>query len=266
MKYTFLTLVLMCGVASQAVAAAGDAADLATKLSNPVAALISVPFQFNYDENMGTAENGHRFLLNIQPVVPITLNEDWNVISRTILPVIAQSDVVAGTGSQFGLGDTVQSVFLSPKAPTESGWIWGAGPVFLLPTGTDDLLSTKKWGAGPTAVLLKQKNGWTYGVLTNHIASFAGDEARTDVNATFVQPFLSYTTPTAWTYTINTESTYDWHNKQWSVPINLITSKVLKINDQLLSVGGGVRYWADSPDNGPHDFGARLVVTFLFPK
>jgi hypothetical protein len=198
--------------------------------------------------------------------VPITLNEEWNVISRTILPVVSQKDVFPGSGSQSGIGDIVQSVFFSPKAPTAGGWIWGAGPVLLLPTGSDDLLSAKKWGLGPTAVLLKQDHGWTYGALANHIWSVAGDSARSDISATFLQPFVAYTTPTAWTYTVDTESTYDWNSKQWSVPFNLLVSKVTKIDSQLISVGAGVRYWADGPEGGPHGWGFRLVVTLLFPK
>jgi len=262
---TLIAAGLMSLLTSQALAQE-SAADLAKKLSNPVAALISVPFQLNYDEKIGPTESGKRWLLNVQPVVPITLNEDWNVISRTILPIVSQTDIVPGAGSQSGLGDIVQSVFFSPKAPTAGGWIWGAGPVLLLPTGTNDLLSAKKWGAGPTAVLLKQESGWTYGVLGNHIWSFAGDSARSSISTTFMQPFLSYTTPTAWTFGVNTESTYDWNNKQWAVPINLSASKITKVGDQLMSVGGGVRYWADGPDSGPHGWGFRLVVTLLFPK
>ena len=163
------------GLATQAVAQE-DAAELAKKLSNPVAALISVPLQLNYDDKIGSAESGRKWLLNIQPVVPIELNQDWNIISRTILPVMSQKDIVPGAGSQSGIGDTVQSVFFSPKAPTASGLIWAAGPVFLLPTGSDDKLSGKKWGAGPTAAALKQENGWTYGALFDHIWSFAGDD------------------------------------------------------------------------------------------
>ena len=261
-----LTCALASGsLASQALAQE-SAADLAKKLSNPVAALISVPLQLNYDEKIGPTESGKRWLLNVQPVVPITLNEEWNVISRTILPVVSQKDVFPGAGSQSGIGDIVQSVFFSPKAPTAGGWIWGAGPVLLLPTGSDDLLSAKKWGLGPTAVLLKQDHGWTYGALANHIWSVAGDSARSDISATFLQPFVAYTTPTAWTYTVDTESTYDWNSKQWSVPFNLLVSKVTKIDSQLISVGAGVRYWADGPEGGPHGWGFRLVVTLLFPK
>ena len=152
--------------------------DLAKQLSNPVSSLISVPFQFNIDHDIGPDDAGDRMTLNIQPVIPIELNADWNVISRTILPVIDQQDIAPGAGDQFGLGDTVQSFFLSPKAPTASGWIWGAGPVFLLPTGTDDLLGSDQWGLGPTGVALKQVGPWTYGGLVNHIWSVAGDDDR----------------------------------------------------------------------------------------
>lgn len=264
-RLTLLAVGLMSLLTSQ-VRAQESAADLAKKLSNPVAALISVPFQLNYDEKIGATESGKRWLLNVQPVVPITLNEDWNVISRTILPVVSQEDIVPGAGSQSGIGDIVQSVFFSPKTPSASGLIWGAGPVFLLPTGTSDVLSAKKWGAGPTAAVLKQENGWTYGVLANHIWSFAGDSARSNISTTYLQPFLTYTTPTAWTFGINTESTYDWNNQQWAVPINLSTTKITKVGDQLMSVGGGVRYWADGPDSGPHGWGFRLIITLLFPK
>ena len=249
-----------------APARAQDSVELAKKLSNPVAALISVPFQLNYDRKLGALDDGEKWTLNVQPVVPIELNKDWNVISRTIVPLVSQEDVFPGTGRQSGLGDVVQSFFFSPKAPTAGGWIWGAGPVLLLPTGTDDLLSAKKWGAGPTAVMLKQQDGWTVGALANHIWSFAGDSERADVSATFVQPFLSYTTPTAWTFTLNTESTYDWKARQWSVPVNALVTKVTKVGGQLISVGGGLRYWADSPEGGPQGLGYRAVLTLLFPK
>ena len=246
-------------------AAAVSQESLAKDLANPVAALISVPFQLNYDQDIGAARGGDRWLLNIQPVLPVDLNPEWNLISRTILPVIWQDDIYPGAGSQSGIGDIVQSVFFSPKAPTAGGWIWGAGPVFLLPTGSDDLLTVDKWGAGPTGVALKQEGRWTYGLLANHIWSFGGSGDQ-DVNATFVQPFVSYTTPTAWSYTLQTESTHDWENTQWAVPISGVVSKVTKVGDQLVSFAGGVRYWADGPEGGPHGWGFRLVVTLLFPR
>lgn len=241
-------------------------ADLAKSLSNPVAALISVPFQYNYDQNIGPDDDGHRSTLNIQPVIPISVSEDWNMISRTILPIIDQSDVAPGAGSQTGTGDVVQSVFFSPKEPTASGWIWGVGPVFLLPTGSEDELTADKWGAGPTGVVLRQHGPWTYGGLFNHIVDFAGDDDRSDISSTFIQPFMSYTTPSAVTYTLNSESTIDWENDDSAVPINAIVSKVVPVGGQLFSVGGGFRYWADSMENGPEGLGVRLQITALFPK
>ncbi|ASR11530.1 transporter [Rhizobium leguminosarum bv. viciae] len=242
-----------------------SSSDLAKKLSNPIASLISVPFQLNYDHGYGPLD-GDKATLNIQPVIPFSLNADWNLISRTILPVTYQNDIAGQSGSQFGLGDVVQSFFLSPAKPTDGGLIWGAGPVFLIPTATDDLLGGEKWGAGPTIVALKQDGPWTYGVLANHIWSFAGNEDRNDISSTYMQPFLSYTTPTAWTFALNTESTYDWKAHDWSVPINLTVSKLVKVNEQPISLTAGLRYWAAAPDDGPEGLGVRVGLTFLFPK
>ncbi len=257
---------LVWACTADAQEAGHDSADLAKKLSNPVAAMISVPFQFNYDSDIGPERDGEKLQLNFQPVVPIPLNDDWNMISRTIVPIIDQDDIFPGAGSQFGLGDITQSLFFSPSQVGESGIIWGLGPAFLVPTGTDELLSAEKWGAGPTLVVLRQSGGWTYGALMNHIWSFAGDNDRDDVSATFLQPFLSYTTHNAWTVGLNAESSYDWEAEQWSVPINLTVSKLVTIGHQPVSLGGGVRYWADSTDGGPHGFGARAIITFLFPE
>jgi hypothetical protein len=242
-----------------------SAANLAKQLNNPVAALISVPFQWNYDKDMGPGEDGDRQLVNIQPVVPITLNEDWNIISRTILPLIKQDEIQPGTDQQ-GMGDVLQSVFLSPKAPTASGWIWGAGPALLLRTASDDLLGAEKWGAGPTAVLLKQQHGWTYGALTNHIWSYAGNGDRSDVDSTYLQPFLSFTTSALTTYGVNTESTYDWEANEWSVPINLMITQLFKLGGQPMSLQAGVRYWAESTEPGPEGWGARITYTLVFPR
>ena len=240
--------------------------ELAKKLSNPIASLISVPFQFNYDSAIGNSDDGDRLQLNIQPVIPFSLNEDWNIISRTILPIITQDDIFSNAGNQSGLGDVVQSVFFSPKQATKSGWIWGAGPVITLPTATNDLLGTDKWGLGTTVVGLKQNGAWTYGALANHVWSVAGDDNRQDVSATFIQPFLSYTTKEALTFGLNTESTYDWESKQWAVPINITATKVTKLGNQLVSIGGGVRYWVESTKSGPEGLGMRLLFTLLLPN
>jgi hypothetical protein len=261
-----LVIVLLVGLLMSTPAFGGEEEDLAKKLSNPVAALISVPIQANYDDNYGAADHGSVWRINIQPVIPFTLNEEWNLISRTILPIIDQDDVPAAGMGESGIGDIVQSLFFSPKAPTSGGLIWGAGPVFLIPSATDEMLGGEKWGIGPTGVVLKQAGPWTIGGLVNHIESFAGEDDRADISATFIQPFVSYITKTKTTIGLNLESTYDWESEQWAVPVNFTVNQLLKIGPQIIQVGGGIRYWAESPDGGPEDWGARLQLTFLFPK
>lgn len=240
--------------------------DLAKKLANPISSLISVPIQMNYDANIGPDDDGERFVTNVQPVIPIALSPDWNLISRTIVPITWQDDILPGAGDQFGLGDVTQSLFLSPQKPGPLGIIWGVGPVMLVPTATDDLLGTGKLGLGPTAVALTQTGPWTIGMLANQIWSVAGDSDRPDVSQMFLQPFVAYTTPDAWTFTVNTESTYNWEAEDWAVPLNLQVSKVVKLGAQPVSIGAGLRYWAESAESGPEGFGGRLTVTFLFPR
>lgn len=256
--------VILASLTTGAWADSEEDYDLALQLSNPVADLISVPFQFIYDGDIGP-NDGDRFFVNIQPVVPFYLDDEWNLISRTVLPVIYQDDVIPND-DQFGLGDTVQSLFFSPKAPTSNGVIWGAGPAFLLPTATDRALGGEKWGIGPTGVVLTQNGPWTVGALANHIWSFAGDSDRDDVNATFLQPFVTYTTPMATTFAINSEATYDWRTQQAAAPFNLSVNQIVKIQGLPVQIGAGLRFWAESSDTSPEGFGARLTSTFLFPR
>jgi hypothetical protein len=239
--------------------------DLAKQLSNPISSLISVPFQYNYDTNIGPTRSGTKNTLNIQPVIPFALNQDWNLISRTIVPVVSQQDIFGPSGYQFGLSDTTQSLFFSPSK-TVNGFTWGVGPVFLIPTGSGPFLGGEKWGTGVTGVALWQGSGWTIGALANQIWSVAGDPNAADINQMFLQPFISYTTPDAWTFTLNTESTYYWNTHQAVVPINAVVSKLVKVKGlPPMSIGGGVRYYADSTETSAHGFGGRAFITFLFP-
>jgi len=263
-----------------------QAAELAKKLQNPVASLISVPIQNNWDFGIGAA-HAMRYTANIQPVIPFSLTDDWNLVIRTILPVIYAeasvpsrnqtgqrnlpplffgfSELLPSRDTKAGLGDIVQSFFFSPKEPTSGGWIWGVGPVFLYPTATDTTLGAEKFGLGPTAILLKQESGWTYGMLFNHIWSVAGNGSRDDVNATFMQPFVTYTTKTFTSFGFNTETTYDWEHKQGTVPLNWSVSQLLKLDKQPIQFSLGARYYAEKPAGGP-DWGLRFTTTLLFPK
>lgn len=199
------------------------------KLSNPVADLTGLPFQFNDDQRQGPNNDGGQYQLKFQPVIPITLDEEWNLISRTIVPfTFRQHDMFPGNSDQSGLGDVVQSYFFSPQAPTERGLIWGVGPALMVPTASDKLLGHDQYALGPTAVVLKQDGPWTY--------------------------------------SLNSESTYDWTGEQWSASVNMLVSKMVRVGKLPVQVGAGLRRWADSPANGPKGYGVRLLFTQLFPK
>ena len=260
---------------------AGDdqATALAKQLANPISSLISVPFQANEDFGYGPSHNGYKFTLNFQPVIPISLNKDWNLILRTIVPIVSQHDLfymenvpkslhLAQNRSQDGLSDTLQSFFFSPKEPGPFGLIWGVGPALLYPTGTHPLLGTGTFSLGPTVVILKQVGGLTAGVLMNQIWSVGIQEDRQSVSQMFLQPFAAYTTKTHTTFTINTEATANWNNSpgdaKWTIPLIFQIGQVLKIGKQPVSIQIGGKYYADTSRYGP-DWGVRFNFTLLYP-
>ena len=152
-------------------------------------------------------------------MIPFSLNENWNVISRTILPIVSQDGVIPGEGSSSASAPP-RRVSSSRRSSRRRRPDLGRRPGLPVPTATDGI-ATNQWGAGVTGVALKQTGPWTIGALANHIWSLTGNSSDGDINQTFLQPFVSYTTPKATSFTLNTESTYDWDAEQWSVPINL---------------------------------------------
>jgi hypothetical protein len=244
---------------------ADDRSDLAQELTNPVADLLTIPIQMNYDQDIGPVDDGWKLQTNVQPVYPLDLNDDWNLITRTIVPVIAQDEIFPGAGSQFGLGDVTLSLFASPKKPS-NGVIWGVGPILYFRTATDELLGAEKWGAGPTAIALTMRGRWTVGALANHVWSFAGKDDRDDINNTFVQPFAAYTWPSAWTVSFQSETTYNWEIEKWSVPVNVAAAKLVVWGKLPVSLQAGVGRWLDSPDSGPDGWRFRVQANFVLPK
>lgn len=239
-------------------------AELAQKLANPVASLISVPFQTNADFGVGQY-NGSKTTINFQPVIPISLNENWNLIGRMVLPIVNQYNVTGLNDSQFGLSDAVVSAFFSPKE-AKNGLTWGAGPVLLLPTGTEEVFTTKKFGVGPTAVALLQSNGWTYGLLANQIWSVAGSSSRQDVSQMFLQPFVNYNWKSGAGVGANMEMTQDWKNNQTSLWFNPTISGLTSLGKQKISLAIGPRFNLASPSQNKSDWGVRAGIVLIFPK
>jgi hypothetical protein len=168
-----LLLLPIMARAQQPAGAAPQTEDLAKELSNPVSSLVSVPFEFNWEQTVGPTD-GTRFILNVQPVMPFSMNQDWNLIVRLITPLVSQPPLSDGGVAASGISDITTSFFLSPA---RSGLIWGAGPVIVLPSTSEPTLGTGKWSAGPTVVVLTQTGNWTAGALWNQVWSFAGDTA-----------------------------------------------------------------------------------------
>jgi hypothetical protein len=260
-----LALVVSASVIHVSAVSANEEGQLAKELSNPLASLISIPVDMDFDSDIGPTDSGERLSLTAKPVIPFSLSDEWNLITRTIIPFVDQEDIFPGAGSQSGVGDILPSLWLSPAQPTSRGVTWGVGAAILMPTASDDLLGADTWALGPTVVGLRQVGPWTYGFLGNHIWDAESDSS-TEINSTFLQPFLSYNTPAAITLTINSESTYDWEAEEWSVPINLSVSKVANIGGKPIQFKAGLRYWAESSPTSPEGWGAKLGVVFLLPK
>lgn len=237
---------------------------LAQQLNNPLANLISVPIQNNFDYGGGRNDDAFRYTLVAQPVIPFQLNEDWNLITRTVIPFAYVSNLFPNTES--GLGDIVQSLWFSPSRPTSGGLIWGVGPALLYPTATNDLLGNRQWGGGPTGVAVLVRGPWTALLLGNYIwGAGSPPVGRNSVNQGFVQAALAYTAPTRTTLFVSTESTYEHNTSQWTVPLQLGVNQLLRIGGQPLQLGGLVRYYAEAPQGGP-DWGFQIRVTLVFPK
>ena len=214
--------------------------------------------QYNYSRKYN--DDGHKHLLNIQPVIPVSISENWNLISRSILPVVFQHDVQPGK-YQSGFGDLSQSVWASPKAPSASGLVWGVGAIALIPTGTDGI-GANTWAFGPTIVLLKQTGSWTVGLLANQVWDTSGPA---DISSMYLQPFVVKGLGKGRTVSLNSESTYDFKSKKWTVPFNLSFNKVSKWGNQMVSNQVGAGWYATSPKGGA-DWQLRYALTLLFPK
>jgi hypothetical protein len=242
-----------------------DTEALAKAAQNPVANLISVPFQNNF--NFGIGPNDvTQWVLNFQPVVPIPLNTNWNLITRTIVPTINQPSPAPGIPSAFGLGDINPTLFLSPAGSTK--FIWGAGPALTFPTATDSLLGNGKWCAGPAVVALTMRGHWVVGALANNQWSFAGWGDK-DVNAMLVQPFINYNLPhglylvTAPIITANWKADSD---NRWVVPVGGGIGKIVKLGKLPLNVQLSAYDNVVTPKQFGADWQLRAQVQILLPS
>ena len=264
-SFVVITLVSVKVNAQEKPAAASDAAaEMAKKLANPIASLISLPFQNNTDVGIGQY-NGVKNTLNIQPVIPIALSPKLNVITRIIIPIVTQYNITAPNTKQSGLSNFLASAFFAPSN-TKNGVTWGAGPAFLLPTTTNDLVGTNRFAIGPTVVILKQSNGWTYGALANQLWSGSGTVKAYEINQMFVQPFITYN----WKSGAGAGGSFEW-TQAWATNTTSIyfmpnISGVTKLGKQIVSLSVAPRIPVSVPNSSRPDFGVRAVLVLVFPK
>ena len=247
--------------------AALSAEELAKLAQNPVGNLISVPFQNNTNLNVGP-EKGTQNILNIQPVVPISVNDDWNIITRTIIPIISNPAFTPTSERVNGVGDIQFNAFLSPANPGE--WIWGAGVITQLPTNSNSELGNKNWGLGPTFVVLHLEKGnpWVYGVLANNLWSLSSNKQGGSYNNGLIQPFVNYNFPEGFYLTSAPILTVDWKARssdQWTVPLGGGVGKILHFGKLPLNSSIEAYYNVEKPEFGS-DWTLRATLTLMFPK
>jgi hypothetical protein len=253
--------------ASLPVRAELSAEELAKLAQNPVGNLVSVPFQNNTNLNYGP-EKGTQNILNIQPVVPFSVNKDWNIITRTILPVISMPSLGPGIDSLNGVGDLVMTAFLSPANPDQ--WIWGVGPVVQIPTNSNSELGNKNWGLGPSAVVLHldHESPWVYGALFNNVWSVSSSKQGGSYNNFLLQPFINYNFKGGFYLTTAPIITADWNatgSQRWTVPLGGGVGKIFHLGKLPVNTQVSAYYNVVKPDNGPN-WQIRLQAQFMFPK
>ncbi len=244
-----------------------SAEELAKLSQNPVGNLISVPFQNNTNLNFGP-EKGTQNVLNIQPVIPISVNADWNIITRTIIPVISMPSLYPGDDRTNGIGDLQFTAFLSPANPGE--WIWGVGAIAQLPTNSNAQLGNDNWGLGPSFVVLHLAKGspWVYGVLVNNVWSLTNDKQGGAYNNGLIQPFLNYNFKGGLYLTSAPIITVDWKadsSQQWTVPLGGGVGKIFHFGKLPVNTQLSAYYNVVAPDDGAH-WQIRAQVQFMFPK
>ena len=252
-----LGILLLC-----APPAAGQNADeLAKQTQNPIADLVSVPFQGNWDFGIGDRD-ATGALLNFQPVIPFPVNESTNVILRVIMPLTSQP---APDGTRLnGVGDILTTAFFSPSKA--SPVIWGVGPAILMPTATNNALGSEKFGLGPSVVVLTQPRNWTLGALFNQIWSTSGANDRADVNQMFLQPFANYNLGAGLAVGVTMEATANWNaNDTWIAPLLFSVSKVTRLGKQPVNILAAAGPAILGPDSAS-SWRFRLSATFLFPR
>jgi len=266
-KTTLLVLACAAAFAAAPSRAEMSAEELAKLAQNPVGNLISLPFQNNTNLNFGP-EKGTQNILNIQPVIPIEVNSEWNVITRTILPVIWNPSLAPGDPATNGIGDTTFTAFLSPAKPGH--WIWGAGPVLQLPTNSNAELGNKNWGAGPSAVVLHLEHGdpWVYGVLVNNVWSLSSNKQGGSYNQGLIQPFVNYNFPDGFYLTSAPIATVNWKaegGNKWTVPVGGGVGKIFHVGKLPINMQLSAYYNAIRPDDGA-SWQIRFQIQLLFPK